>query len=287
MRCWAISDLHLGYEANASALETMSYFPEDWLLLAGDVGETPKQLEKCFQELQPRFAQLIWVPGNHELYCMSKDPCQKRGDARYQHLVALCRQYGVLTPEDPYPIWPGHGPATAIVPTFVGYDYTFGPDGMSPEEGIIWAREAGIVATDERLLHADPYSSKAEWCTARLAITERRLNSEIPAGHEIVLLNHYPLRRDLVRLFKVPRYSLWCGTRATEEWHTRYPISVVVNGHLHMRATDYRDGVRFEEVALGYPRHWRPTKHIDKYLRQILPHPTQPPSLPTETTWHP
>ena len=48
---------------------------------------------------------------------------------------------------------------------------------------------------------------------------------------------------------------------------------VVVAGHLHVRTTDWIDGVRFEEVSLGYPRHWRRQRGIDGYLREILPGP--------------
>ena len=286
MRCWAISDLHLGYEANRNALETMAYYPDDWLILAGDIGERLSQLEACIQELRPRFSKLIWVPGNHELYTLTNDPCQARGEKRYQELVALCRSYDVLTPEDPYVLWPGDGPPTVIVPVFLLYDYSFGPDGYSREEAIAWAREHRLIATDERFLHSEPYDSKEDWCRHRIAVTRKRLDTEIPKDHQIVLINHYPLRRDLVRLFKIPRYTIWCGTRETENWHQHYPISTVVSGHLHMRATDWRDGVRFEEVALGYPRHWRPEKSIDDYLRLILPHPPTPSPLPTWPIWH-
>jgi predicted phosphodiesterase len=31
---------------------------------------------------------------------------------------------------------------------------------------------------------------------------------------------------------------------------------VVVYGHLHIPRTTYYDGVRFEEVSMGYPREW-------------------------------
>ena len=106
MRCWAISDLHLGYEANRCALEKMRKYPDDWLILAGDIGERLSQREACIQELRPRFSKLIWVPGNHELYTLTNDPCQARGEKRYQELVGLCRSYDVLTPEDPYVLWP-------------------------------------------------------------------------------------------------------------------------------------------------------------------------------------
>ena len=53
-----------------------------------------------------------------------------------------------------------------------------------------------------------------------------------------------------------------------------YGARVVVSGHLHTRRTDWIDGVRFEEVSLGYPREQRPGMQADAYLRQILPEPT-------------
>jgi hypothetical protein len=46
-----------------------------------------------------------------------------------------------------------------------------------------------------------------------------------------------------------------------------------VSGHLHLRSTRWRDGVRFEEVSLGYPAQWRQSKAVDDYLRPILPAP--------------
>lgn len=284
MKLLAISDLHVGHKKNRAALEGIRARPDDWLILAGDLGEREAHLRWCIELLAPRFARLLWVPGNHELYTTARDPCQLRGPARYAHLVSVCREYGVLTPEDPWPLWPGEGPPTRIAPLFIGYDYSFGPPG-SPAEVIAWAREDGIMSTDERLIDPSPYASKADWCAARLAITRARLDAHDPA-ERLVLVNHYPLRRDLVRLFRIPRFVPWCGTLQTEDWHTRYPVDVVVSGHLHMRATDWRDGVRFEEVALGYPRHWREERGADSYIRQILPHPPGPHPREGGPIWH-
>jgi hypothetical protein len=96
---------------------------------------------------------------------------------------------------------------------------------------------------------------------------------EAAASAPLVLVNHFPLREDLVRLWRIPRFSIWCGTKRTEDWHQRFRARVVVSGHLHIRSTDWVDGVRFEEVSLGYPRHWDPDSGIDQYLREILPGP--------------
>ena len=272
MRLLAISDLHVGYQANREAVEALPAHPEDWLILGGDLGETEDQLAWVLDTLGPRFAQLVWVPGNHELWTMRRSPA--RGVARYDGFVERCRSRGVLTPEDPFPTWPGDGPPTVIAPCFALYDYSF----CDAPDPIAWAAEAHIVAVDEARLHADPYPSVSAWCAARVRLTEERL-AAVPAGHEIVLVNHWPLRADLVRLpDRVARFLPWCGTRKTEQWHTRFPVSVVVTGHLHMRATDWRDGVRFEEVATGYPRHWRVEGGLDPYLRTILPHPSPRPA---------
>ena len=96
----------------------------------------------------------------------------------------------------------------------------------------------------------------------------------------LVLINHFPLRQDLAVLPRIPRFSIWCGTRRTEDWHLRFRADVVIYGHLHIRATHFRDGVRFEEVSLGYPQNYDPHRGIEPYLRQILPHPTKGPARP-------
>jgi hypothetical protein len=57
----------------------------------------------------------------------------------------------------------------------------------------------------------------------------------------------------------------------TEDWGRRFRARVAVSGHLHMRTTLCRDGVRYEEVSLGYPRDWDDARGINWYLREILP----------------
>lgn len=276
-RLFAVSDLHVGYEANRDAVQALPAHPGDWLICAGDVGETVDQLRWTLGQLAERFERVIWVPGNHELWTHPSCRVRLRGQQRYEHLVEVARSLGVLTPEDPYARFQGH----AICPLFVGYDYTFAPD--SEADPVAWAAEEGILAMDERLLHPDPHPDLPTWCAQRLAITEARL-AELQ--DPTVLIGHWPFRRDLVRLPRIQRYIVWCGTRATEDWHRRFNARVVVSGHLHMRATDYRDGVRFEEVAVGYPRHWNTDRGLQAYLRTILPSPPPPAEQDQGPRWH-
>jgi predicted phosphodiesterase len=275
MKLLAISDLHLRYEGTRKALEDLPPHPEDWLIVAGDVGETEQHLRFALAVLKRRFARLFWVPGNHDLWTAPPHPAEPRGVEKYNRLVAICRDYGVLTPEDPYIAWPGPGPRVLIAPLFVLYDYTFRPDDVPVEEAIAWAAEENILCSDEVLLLPDPFPSRQAWCAARVAATEPRL-AAAAAEAPLILINHWPLKRDLAILPRVPRFSIWCGTQRTEEWHLRFRAQAVIYGHLHIRATKHRDSVRFEEVSLGYPHDWDARRGIEPYLREILPGPQIP-----------
>lgn len=271
MTVWAISDLHVGFEANRRGVEALPAFPGDWLLVAGDTGDTVAQLELVLDVATDRFDKVIWAPGNHDLWTPRQWPDVRRGEAHYLRLVEACRARGVATPEDPYMVWAGPAPVT-IAPCFTLYDYSFAPEGLSPDAAVAWAAETGVQCADEVLLSPAPHATRGDWCAARVAATEARL-ADVPPGHRLTIVNHFPLRPDLAVLPRIPRFTIWCGTTRTAGWHTRYPVDVVVSGHLHMRSTRWRDGVRFEEVSLGYPAQWRQENGVAPYLRQILPAP--------------
>lgn len=275
MKLYALADLHLRYEVTRRALEALRPRPYDWLILAGDVGETEEHLRFALGVLTRRFARLLWVPGNHDLWTVPPRegrPGDLRGDAKYRRQVQICRDYGVLTPEDPYVVWPGEGPRCILAPTFVLYDYTFRPDSIPVDKAVEWAAEENLLCSDEVLLHPDPYPTKSAWCEARVRETEPRL-AEAASRAPLVIINHFPLRQDLAILPAIPRFSIWCGTRQTEDWHLRFRAEAVIYGHLHIRGRYERDGVRFEEVSVGYPPNWDQDLGLEPYLRQILPHP--------------
>jgi 3',5'-cyclic AMP phosphodiesterase CpdA len=266
----AVSDLHVGYSENRPVVEALVPRTEgDWLIVAGDVGEFVDDIEWALRLLASRFARVIWVPGNHELWTHRRETLKLRGVERYQYLVDLCRRLGVVTPEDPYPVWDG----VVIAPLFLLYDYSFRPDGATTKaEGLAIASAAGVMATDEVLLHPDPFDGIDAWCDERLALTECRL-TDLPAGTQTVLVNHFPLVREPTRVLRFPQFAQWCGTERTEGWPTRYNAAAVVYGHLHIPRTIWHDGVRHEEVSLGYPREWQRRSYAPRIPRQILPHP--------------
>jgi len=272
LKLWAISDLHLASKINRAALDVLGDFGDDWIILGGDICETPRQLADALTAFAARFAKLIWVPGNHELWDMRRQG--PRGVGKYLEMVGIARDHGAVTPEDPYPAWP-KDPNLILCPLFLLYDYSFRPADLARDQVVAWAAEEDSVCADERLLPPDPYPSREEWCAARLAYSAQRLAQELPQDARTILINHYPLRRDLIHIPRIPRFAPWCGTTATHDWHRMYKANVVVSGHLHTRRTDWRDGVRFEEVSLGYPRQWHHERGMEAYLRQIWPPPAK------------
>jgi 3',5'-cyclic AMP phosphodiesterase CpdA len=273
-RLLALSDLHVAFPQNREIVAGLR--PEsdgDWLLLAGDVGEMYLEIEWALRTLAGKFATVVWTPGNHELWTRRNDPVSLRGQERYLALVELCRDLGIITPEDPYPVWdgPGNTGPVTIAPVFLLYDYTFRPDGaQTKEEGLKLAYEKGIVCTDEALLHPDPHKTIEEWCWARIEATERRLAARDPAL-PVVFVTHYPLVREPTRVLRYPLFAQWCGTTRTADWHLRFNAAAVVYGHLHIPRVTWYDGVRFEEVSLGYPREWGRRDVKPGVPRQILP----------------
>jgi hypothetical protein len=147
------------------------------------------------------------------------------------------------------------------------YDYSFRPPDVTRENALAWALETNVLCADEKLLDPAPYSSRDEWCAERCRTTSARL-AEIPDDAGTVLINHFPLRAAHAHLPLIPRFSLWCGTARTDDWHKRFRAKAVVYGHLHIRRTREEDGVRFEEVSLGYSGQWSGAP--DRYLRTIL-----------------
>ena len=136
MKLYAISDLHLLNEINRQALPSLAAHPDDWLILAGDIGETEEHLQFALSVLTRRFRQLLWAPGNHDLWTLPSARNNLRGEAKYRRLVSICRDFGVLTPEDPYMLWRDGGAAYLLAPLFLLYDYSFRPNDVPFDHAI-------------------------------------------------------------------------------------------------------------------------------------------------------
>ena len=269
MRLWAVSDLHLSHPRNRRAFDAFPSYPDDWLILAGDIVDGYHRFDWCLDSLKRKFRQLVWVPGNHELWARPGGADEPRGVALYEKLVAIARDHGVITPEDHYPEFPHPSGTVLIVPLFLLYDYSFRPDHVSVDQVVPWAAATNSVCTDEYLLHPDPFPDRASWCGDLCARAAARLEA-CPPDIPKVLVNHFPLEEEHAVLPKVPRFTPWCGTRLTCGWHRRFNACAVVHGHLHTRRTHWTDGIPFQEASLGYPDQWDHERGMGAYLREVV-----------------
>lgn len=248
---WAVSDLHAAVKANHDRIDTLvPPSPQDWLIVAGDVAERTDVVVRVLKDLVQRYAKVIWVPGNHELFSRTTDRYQ--GRAKYDELVIALRRIGVTTPEDEYPVFG----ETTIVPLFTLYDYSFRGPGMSVEEAVAAAKQKQIMMTDEVAIA--PFVDIRAWCWDRLTYSIKRLSR---IDGPTVLVNHWPLVQEPTLDMRWSEIALWCGTRHTRGWAARYHAQAVIYGHLHMPRTSKIDGVNHIEVSLGYPREWQRDNH--------------------------
>lgn len=269
MSIYAISDLHVANGITQNALIDLPEYKNDWLVIAGDIGETEKHLEFALSVLVKKFKKIIWTPGNHDLWTFPLNNFSFKGVEKYNKLVSICHKYGASTPDDEYLIYKNDGKSYCIAPVMTLYDYSFKPDYVQNGYEKEWAAESGVICADEDLLYPFPYKSVSEWCNARCKYTEARLK-EIKENATIILINHYPLLKELGKIYTYPRFSIWCGTTQTQKWLDEFNIKVVVYGHLHIRSTKIINGVRHEEVSLGYPQDWDHNKGMSGYLRKII-----------------
>ena len=198
---------------------------EDWLIV-GVMAERWAQSSYA-RAVAGRFAT-VWVPGNHELWTTAKDPDQHRGEERYRELVDRCRGIDVVTPEDEFPVWPYADKPLTVAPLFLLYDYSWRTpraEGVPLSEALRQAREAGVVCTDEYLLHPDPYM--AEWSPSGSNTARNAWSTSLQTV------------RSCLTLAAAPVPPSRCTTQSSLWWH-RGPTGTCVTAevavrHLHIQ----------------------------------------------------
>ena len=101
-----------------------------------------------------------------------------------------------------------------------------------------------------------------------MAATEKRLAA---LDGPVVLVSHWPLLRAPTEALRHQEYAPGAAPSLTADWHMRHQVVAAVYGHLHIPRTTRHDGVRFEEVSVGYPREWQ--RRGDRPARATAGHP--------------
>jgi predicted phosphodiesterase len=237
VRVFALSDIHVDYERNARWLAGLSSrdYRHDVLILAGDVTDDLSLLRWAFELLATRFRDVVFVPGNHELWAV-RDATIRSSLEKYHRVRSLALECGVAVE----PRW--YGPLT-IVPLLGWYDYSFGEPTPELTEG--W--------TDFRAC-AWPEGLTA----AEIASFFVRLNEPALTIHNdiVISFSHFLPRIDLMPS-AVPQSARLLypvlGTSLLEEQIRRLRPLKHVYGHSHMNRSRTIEGICYVNNAFGYP----------------------------------
>jgi predicted phosphodiesterase len=238
MRVYAISDLHTDFRENRAALERvgLSGHRDDVLVVAGDIADSEAVLRDTLSWLAGRFAEVFFVPGNHELWVRGEE---RNSMEKFEAVLRLCDQAGVRTQ-------PARVGGTWIVPLFSWYDPDFDVRGEGVEEELeAWSDRyfcrwpAGIGRIDQAFLRMNepwvrPYDAPA------------------------ITFSHFVPRPELVpsvHSLYFKGLALVAGSMGIEEQIRRIQPRVHVFGHTHIPADKVIDGVRYVQNYFSRASH--------------------------------
>ncbi len=264
-RVFALSDIHVDLRHNKAWLQALSAvdYTDATLILAGDVCDNLATLQEALACLKEKFAQVFFVPGNHELWVRQDE--YPDSIAKFWQVLRLCDRLGVHT----RPAKVGatrHGPGVWIVPLFSWY--------VQPEEGhgSLFVPKAGEDPSLQ--MWSDKYFTRWPVLTAGTKVADYFLSineEHVAATYDapVISFSHFVPRTDLI--FSTPEernraamrledphprfnFSRVAGCVGIEEQIRRLGSTLHVYGHQHRNRDRLIDGVRYVSHCLGYPR---------------------------------
>ncbi|HET6229087.1 MAG TPA: metallophosphoesterase [Longimicrobiaceae bacterium] len=228
MRIFALSDLHTDFRDNRALLDRLPAhaYRDDALIVAGDVADRLETIGETLGFLRSRFAEVFFVPGNHELWVRNdaRDSVQK-----FAAVLELCDSLGVRTR-------PARAAGRWVVPLFSWYTADFDRHGS--------AAQAELDAWSDFYFCHWPASVPRpdEYFAALNARHVRRYDAPV------VSFSHFVPRLDLlppVRYLGFKGLPRVAGSERIEEQIRLIGSAVHVFGHTHIMEDRVTDGVRY------------------------------------------
>jgi predicted phosphodiesterase len=237
VRIFALSDIHVDFDANARWMESLSTqdYRDDFLILAGDISNSLPVLERSLIFLANRFRKVFYVPGNHDLWLCDNDGWTTSFD-KFNEICTVMDNCGVSGTAS-------HDDGISIVPLLGWYDYSFGePD---DELKAVWA--------DFRLCKW-PKNVRLSEITAWF--TNKNHPLICPENNTVISFSHFLPRIDVMPYYIPPRHRLVypvLGSAVLERQIRLLGPSIHVYGHSHVNRRVKIDGITYINNAFGYP----------------------------------
>jgi len=245
MRLFATPDLHTDYKENFRWLQELSdtEYLDDTLIVAGDVSDRLEVIRETLLLLRSKFHQLLFTPGNHELWVrgVSINSIEK-----FQLILDLCDELNISTkPLRLDNLW--------IVPLFSWYDGVFTPEMNA------WADFHFCKSPEDAAPLSDYF----------LGLNEPNLKSyDAP----VISFSHFIPRADLLPPKEYLRIS-WLGKvsvcAALDNQIRQLNSSVHICGHTHTTFDRVVDDVRYVQKSVKYPKERRTPSSPIKLIRVI------------------
>lgn len=301
---YVISDVHVDFQENLAWVEDtlVDHGPNSVVVVAGDCTDDLALLRRCLIAFRAKFGTVFYVVGNHELWirCPGVEPADSF--SKFDVIVALCRELGVLTE----PAWVADY-RCLIVPLPSWYDGTlhqYAP-WESPGPHVDHALECwndtkwcnwgiGIGRATSAELLGRVVSRFHEYAEHNLAVAQelvaRRSELCAPGSAPIVVVSFshfYSNRQQLMPLMEAartiqpsasgrypPNFTSVAGTTRLQTFIDRLDPSVHVCGHSH-RPFDFVVASAGSDDDASSPAvgHERARKHGCRYVHFPLGYP--------------
>lgn len=247
MRVFAVSDIHVDYEVNMRWVRHLSRsdYRDDLLIVAGDLTHKLPELATCLTELATRFAKVLFVPGNHDVWVLGEAPERTSLD-KFDDVVEVVEHSGAS-------MRAYQRRDVIIVPLLGWYDYSFG-------------RPSADLYSMWMDFHACRWP--AGFGADEISMHFTRMNQQTVNGaSKVITFSHFMPRIDLIPAQVSSRHRVLdpvLGSTRIERQLRQLGSSMHVYGHSHINRRIPIDGVTYINNALGYPGEERIT------TRQLL-----------------
>jgi Icc-related predicted phosphoesterase len=236
MRVFAISDIHVDHRENNEWLSQLSIsdYLADILICAGDISHHSGDVAAALTRLRKSFLEVLFVPGNHELWIVKKE--SHNSIDKFEQVLAIAADCGVRT-------GPLYLPEVSIAPLFAWYDYSFGLP--SAELRSRWS-DFHTCSWPEQF--DQPRITEYFLALNQLHVEDRT--------QPVISFSHFVPRGDLLPSAHSRRGFLRpvLGSESIDGQIRKLGSMVHVYGHYHMNGSKKRDNVTYVNNALGYPR---------------------------------
>lgn len=225
------------------------------------------ELEKFFKVIRPKFKEVAYVPGNHDLWLIKGDKCAKHSIAKFELITRICERCDIRTNGFMVEGEEKHD-KVVIQPLLSWYHEDFDLDESTRSERIrreLWL-DFAYCKWPEECINPDsetpsaPQGTPEQWF---LDLNLKRLYSDpIEGPSTVITFSHFLPRRELFlpkELLSEYRkyYPKVIGSEKIDLQLRSLNARIHLFGHTHMPWNQVIDDVHYVQMCLMHPKERR------------------------------